>query len=140
MRTERLVLDTNVIISALVMESGVPARAFEHAARHGLLVFTDNTRRELVASMLSPKFDKYVNRAKREAFLLALAPIMDVVPVIQIVRVCRDPFDDHLLEAALNGRADVIVTGDKDLLALHPFKGITILSPASYAARSVEGK
>jgi len=140
MRSERLVLDTNVIVSALVLESSAPARVFEHAAQHGLLLFTDNSRRELVATLLSPKFDKYASRAKREAFLVALAPIMEVVQVIQLVRQCRDPFDDAVLEAALNGRADSIVTGDKDLLALHPFKGVAILTPASYVARLAGGQ
>lgn len=140
MRSRRLVLDTNVIVSALLLQSTSSVRVFEHATRHGLLVFTDNTRRELVATMLSTKFDKYANRSKRESFLLALAPIMEVVQVVQLARVCRDPFDDALLEAALNGRAEAIVTGDKDLLSLHPFKGIPILTPVEYLARLAEGQ
>jgi putative PIN family toxin of toxin-antitoxin system len=115
-------------------------RMFEYAARHGLLIFTDNTRRELIATMLSSKFDRYANGSKREAFLLALAPIMEMVQVVQLVRLCRDPFDDAVLEAALNGRAEAVVTGDKDLLSLHPFKGIPILTSAGYLAHVAKGQ
>ena len=50
--------------------------------------------------------------------------------IVQQVRACRDPKDDTFLELAVNGEADVIVTGDDDRLSLHPFRGIDILSPA----------
>jgi predicted nucleic acid-binding protein len=48
------------------------------------------------------------------------------------IRGCLDPKDDNLLEVALNGRADVIITGDADLQALHPCRGVAILSPRDY--------
>ena len=48
------------------------------------------------------------------------------------IRACRDPKDDKFLEVAVHGSADVIVTGDSDLLDLHPFRGIAILTPADY--------
>jgi len=52
------------------------------------------------------------------------------VPIIQLIRECRDPKDDKFLELALNGRADVIITGDADLLRMHPWREIAVLSPA----------
>jgi uncharacterized protein len=69
-----------------------------------------------------------------------LVPIIEVVPVVQIVTACRDPRDDKFLEAAVNGRAGVIVTGDKDLLVLHPFAGIAVLTPAGYLERVHENE
>jgi predicted nucleic acid-binding protein len=48
------------------------------------------------------------------------------------VRDCRDPKDDKLLELALSGRADLILTGDEDLLVLHPWRGVSILTPSAY--------
>ena len=51
------------------------------------------------------------------------------------VRECRDPKDDKFLEVALNGKADLILTADADLLALIPWQGIAILSPARYVKR-----
>jgi uncharacterized protein len=73
--------------------------------------------------------------ARREELLLRLAPLVEIVEVVQQVHACRDPKDDGFLEAAVNGRADVVITGDKDLLALDPFRGIAILTPAAYLAR-----
>jgi predicted nucleic acid-binding protein len=49
-----------------------------------------------------------------------------------LIRECRDPKDDKFLEVALNGKADLIITGDADLLTLHPWREIAILSPANY--------
>jgi len=59
-----------------------------------------------------------------------------IVPQAAMVRECRDPKDDKFLELALDGQADLLVTGDEDLLAQHPWRGIPILSPADYLART----
>lgn len=132
MKTERVVIDTNVLISAALDEESVPARARNHTVHHGQLIATDQTFAELVSRLLSPKFDRYVSRAARETLLQQIQPITEFVSVIQTIRVCRDARDDMFLEAAVNGRADVIISGDKDLLALHPFAGIRIVTPAAY--------
>lgn len=132
MKTERVVIDTNVLISAALLDDSVPARARNHAIRYGQLIATEQTFAELTGRLLAPRFDRYVSRALRETFLKRLQPIIEIVPVIQVVRACRDPRDDMFLEAAVNGRADVVVTGDKDLLALHPFAGIAIVTPSNY--------
>lgn len=134
MKIERVVIDTNVLISAALLDDSVPARARNHAIRYGQLVATEQTFAELTGRLLEPKFDRYVSRATRETFLKRLQPIIEIVPVIQVVRACRDPRDDMFLEAAVNGRADAVVTGDKDLLALHPFAGIAIVTPSNYLA------
>lgn len=132
MKIERVVIDTNVLISAALLDDSVPARARNHAVRYGQLIATEQTFAELVGRLVAPKFDRHVSRATREILLQRLQPIIEIVPVIQAVSVCRNPHDDMVLEAAVNGRADVIVTGDKDLLALHPFMGIAIVTPADY--------
>ncbi len=86
--------------------------------------------------MLSrPKFDRYVSIADRQQFLRLMGRIAEIVPITYRVRACRDPRDDMFLELAINGSADVIVTSDKDLLALDPFRGIPILTPVRYLAR-----
>jgi predicted nucleic acid-binding protein len=54
------------------------------------------------------------------------------VPIAERILVCRDPKDDKFLELALNGKADVIVSGDADLLVLNPFRGIPIVAPAVF--------
>lgn len=57
------------------------------------------------------------------------------MPTVYPVRECRDPKDDKFLEVALNGKADLILTGETALLAMHPWQGIAILSPARYLKR-----
>ena len=71
-----------------------------------------------------------------DALLERVASLVEIVDVLQSVRASRDPKDDKFLEAAVNGRADVIVTGDKDLLDLNPFRGMAIVTPPDYLART----
>ena len=134
MKIERVVFDTNVLISAALIDQSVSARALNHGVGYGQLIATEQTFAELTGKLLATKCDRYVSRATRETLLRRLQPIIEMVPVIQVVRVCRDPRDDMFLEAAVNGRAEVVVTGDKDLLALHPFSGIAIVTPSDYLA------
>jgi len=135
MTRERLVIDTNVFISGLLSSTSHPARVVERAIEHGQLLGSTQTVRELIETLLLPKFDRYVSRQRREALLDRLAPLVEIVEIFQRVQVCRDPKDDKFLELAVNGRANVVVTGDDDLLSLHPFRGIDILSPAAYLDR-----
>lgn len=132
---ERVVIDTNVFISGVLSTTSPPARCVETVVASGQLIASHATLRELFERLLSPKFDPYVTRARREELLSRLAPLVEIVEVVQQVRACRDSHDDKFLEAAVNGRADVTITGDKDLLELHPFRGIAIVSPADYLRR-----
>jgi uncharacterized protein len=135
---ERIVFDTNVFISGALSSTSTPALALERAVRSGQLLASAATLRELMERLLSSKFDPYVTREKREALLLRLAPLVEIVEIVQIVRACRDATDDKFLEVAVNGRADVIVTGDRHLLELHPFRSAAILTPADYLRRPSE--
>ena len=132
---ERVVIDTNVFVSELLSTQSPPALCIEHVVASCQLVASEATLRELMQTLLSPKFDGYLSQARREELLDRLAPIVEIVEVVQQVRACRDPEDDRFLEAAVNGRADVVITGDEDLLALDPFRGIAIRKPATYLAR-----
>jgi uncharacterized protein len=135
MTRERVVIDTNVLISGLFSTTSTPALAVEKAITKAQLVATTETLRELIERLLLPKFDRYVRRERRDALLQRVASIVEIVEVLQAVRASRDPKDDKFLEAAVNGRANVLVTGDRDLLDLNPFRGITIVTPADYVAR-----
>ncbi|WP_420463292.1 putative toxin-antitoxin system toxin component, PIN family [Candidatus Palauibacter sp.] len=55
-----------------------------------------------------------------------------MIEIAMSIRACRDPKDDLILELAVNGDASCIVTGDADLLALHPFSGVQIVTPSEY--------
>jgi uncharacterized protein len=132
MTNERLVFDTNVLISAMLWPSSVPGRVLDHAVTHCQLLGSVELLEELVSTFLSGRFDPYVPRAEREMLLERLIPLMELVEPVQVVRACRDPRDDKVLETAVNGRADAVITGDKDLLVLHPFLDINVLTPAAY--------
>lgn len=133
MRTlDRIVVDTNVFISAVVLIESHPRKIVNKALAEGILLFSDKTMSELAEVLFRSKFDRYIGRKEREAFLNELVGVAELIPIVQVIRECRDPKDDKFLEVALNGRADLIITGDADLLALHPWREIAIVSPKDY--------
>lgn len=99
-----------------------------------MLLFSDETFGELASRLMRPKFDRYVSEATRQRFLADLAGVADWIAITGAVRACRDPQDDKFLETATNGAADGIVSGDADLLVLHPFAGVPILTPHDFLA------
>jgi putative PIN family toxin of toxin-antitoxin system len=133
--SRRLVVDTNVFGSAIIFPRSVPRQVVDHALDHGVVIFSETTMTELAEVLSRSKFDSFVSRAERELFLAQIESAAEFVPVIQLVRACRDPNDDKFLEVALNGRADVIITGDADLLEMNPWREVEIISPCDYATR-----
>lgn len=129
MARERVVIDTNVFVSGLLIATSVPASVVNRAVRDHQLLVSSDTLRELARVLLAPKFDKYVSRDKRADLIARLAPIVEVVEILQTVQASHDARDDKFLEVAVNGEADTIVSGDDDLLVLNPFRGIGILRP-----------
>jgi putative PIN family toxin of toxin-antitoxin system len=125
----RWVIDTNVLVSWMLRPPSVPGRAVDQAIDLGRLLFSKETHRELLSVIRRPKFDRYVRLDRRVAFLVRLDDLIDWVQPTRAIRACRDPKDDKFLEAAVHGSADALITGDADLLALHPFHDIPILSP-----------
>lgn len=128
----RLVLDTNVLVSAALRNGSLPHRTLLNARMEGRLLASDATLAEFREVLLRDKFDRDVERVLREGLVQEYARLCTLIPISTPIRACRDPRDDKFLEVALHGRADAIVTGDLDLLALNPFRGIAILSPSAY--------
>jgi putative PIN family toxin of toxin-antitoxin system len=62
----------------------------------------------------------------------------ELVAIVERIAACRDPTDDKFLELAVNGRANLIVSGDGDLLALDPFRNIPIITPAAFIRRETQ--
>ena len=129
---QRIVVDANVLISRLLVADSTPAEAVRLARRNGRLLVSDATMYELAEVLSRRKFGLYVPLKDRQRFLRELARIAEFVPIIQVVRECLDSKDDKFLEVALNGRADMIVSRDTNLLEMHPWRGIAILTPAAY--------
>jgi putative PIN family toxin of toxin-antitoxin system len=135
----RVVLDTNALVSRLLAPESVPARAVRQAVAEDRILASDATFMELADVLSRPKFDLYVTVEERQAFLRLFGRIAERVPIIHVIRECRNPKDDKFLELAVNGVAGAIVTGDNDLLALHPFRGIRIMTPAAFLASRRSG-
>lgn len=134
----RCVVDTNIVVSAVILPISVPRRAVSRILHDDIVLASEPTLDELKEVLFRPKFDTYISREERTRFLAQLASVADVVPIIQRVRECNDPTDDKFLELALNGRADMIITGDVDLLRMNPWRGLVICSPSDYLSKSEE--
>ena len=127
----RYVFDTNAIVSALLFNDSVPGTAFSKALTEGTILASISLVEELRDVLARPRFDAYVSYPERIAFLQAFLAETELVTVNEAIQVCRDPKDDRVLEAAVNGQAEFIVTGDSDLLMHNPFRRIAILPPSS---------
>lgn len=132
---QRIVVDTNVLISRLLLPRSVPGKAVRKAVDAGQILISEATLAELAGVLAHPKFAPYVSVQDRQQFIRLLGRVAEMVPITHMIRACRDPKDDKFLELAVNGGASVIITGDKDLLALNPFRKIAIITPAEYLSR-----
>ena len=131
-KPQRIVLDINLIISRMLLTRGVAAAVFDLVYDSCFLLTSEPVLAELREVAGRAKFDRYLDVATRREFVDRYAAAARLIPVMHTVRDCRDPKDDKLLELALSGRADLILTGDEDLLVLHPWRGVSILTPSAY--------
>jgi putative PIN family toxin of toxin-antitoxin system len=132
------VFDTSALISALLFENSVPAQAFYSALEAGRILVSKETMAELTEVLQRKKFDRYLSQDERDQFLAMLLMEATVVEITEETHVCRDSRDDKFLDLAVCGAAACVITGDADLLALHPFRGIPILSPAQFLQRRTD--
>ncbi|MEK0187436.1 MAG: putative toxin-antitoxin system toxin component, PIN family [Oscillatoriales cyanobacterium] len=133
--TNRFVVDTNVLISALLFKNSVPFRAIELAENQGMILYSEATLNELEQVLNRKKFNKYLSLEDRQVFLLKFISASELVSITEKIAVCRDEKDNKFLELAVSGNANVIVTGDLDLLVLNPFQAVEILTPDIFIDR-----
>lgn len=132
--SHRLVFDTNILISHLLLPTSLPAQAVRKGLHQGRILVSDETLNELADVLLRSKFDRYISIRDRQEFFRVFGRVVEKVSVIRNIDVCRDPQDNKFLELAVDGRAGYIITGDQDLLTLHPFNSIEIITPQDYLA------
>jgi len=119
-------------VSALLLPDSTPRRAFDKAFQAGKLVFSRQTAEELGEVLGREKLDRYLPRARRDQFLELLFHHSLFASPEEEIRASRDPDDDKFLALALQVEATCLITGDGDLLVLHPVRGIPILNPAQF--------
>ena len=127
-----VVIDVNVLISAFIFPSSKPALAVKKAFTNGTVNVSLEIIEELRYKILSDKFDKYAPFTIRALFIKEFEKRSEIKEVKTQVKFCRDPKDDKYLSIAKAAKADTIITGDKDLLVLHPFESISIITPAEF--------
>lgn len=136
----RCVFDTNVLVSALLFDTGKPAQAFFTVLQCGEIVVSAEVISEVSEVLGRDKFRRYVSADQRERFLAGLLREATLIEIRETVQACRDPKDDKFLELAVNGGADCIVSGDDDLLVLSPFQEIDILTPSDFLDAMSKGE
>ena len=132
MNKARWVIDTNVLVSAMLFEGSIPGQATFHVLDKARLLSSADSLGETIEVVTRKKFDKYVTSDERAVFLSKLIRSVVLVEPSEKIEVCRDSKDNRYLEVAVEGRSSGIITGDEDLLVLHPFRGISIITPAQY--------
>ena len=124
----KVVLDTNVLVSALI-KAGKPRDLFRKLVKDKQLIVSRAIIEEFLNVVEDPKVAKYASEQDVTVFLNMLGNAARVVHVkSRFKAVKEDPGDDIIVRAAYDGKADYIVSGDRHLLALKEFKGIKILT------------
>jgi len=131
----RALLDANVLISAAIRPSGPPGQIIAALLTRSFdLIVSPGIIEEVEIALALPKIRKYLREPQKAPRWLAdIAALADLVQDTgKVTGACRDPADDVVLAAAVEGRADNIVTGDDDLLVLGDFEGIAIVTRRSF--------
>jgi putative PIN family toxin of toxin-antitoxin system len=131
----RVVVDTNILISAVIRPLGTVGLVLRHLRDgHYILIYSEPILTEIVDVLNRPTIrDKYgLTQADIETIIGLVLLRGEVIIPKRRITVCRDPKDNMILEAAIDGSADMIISGDQDLLSMRTFEGIAILTPAEF--------
>ncbi len=134
----RAVVDTGVLVSALIRRQGPPGAILQALLDHRFTAFyTTETLMEIVDVLGRDRFrTKYHILPDDIAALVQVVRLRgELVIPTRVVEACRDRKDDKFLTAAVAGQADCIVSGDGDLLVLSPFEGIEVFFPVTFLTR-----
>lgn len=129
---QRVVVDTNTLVSGTLLVDSLPGKAVRKAITEGRLLMSEASLCELADVLARKKFDHYVSVEDREEFVRLIYRVAEVVPIVTAVYECPDEADNRILEVAVNGDANLLVSGDQDLLRMNPFRGIPIVTPTDY--------
>jgi putative PIN family toxin of toxin-antitoxin system len=127
----RVVVDTNVLISSALKASSWPGFVTQWIAARGGLLKSVAVENEFFEVLRRPRIAR-VAAPIQVAALTKIFADAEMVSIAEAVAGCRDPTDDKFLELAVNGRADLIVSGDEDLLVLGSFRGLPLVTPARF--------
>ena len=131
-----VVLDTNVLVSAIIKRVGKPNQILTRAQTNFSWLTCEFILTELIEVLarkhIQTKYKKWVTRFRRDKFLQTVSEVAVVVEVRTQLDAVADPKDNFVLACAVDGRADYLVTGDSHLLTLGKFGRIKIITPAQF--------
>jgi len=128
----RVVLDTNVLVSALLFETTLSKVIDLWQSGAIVPVISKDTFQELRAVLAYPKFSLTQDEI-RAILEQEILPFFEVIEVVEEVkRICNDPADDKFISCALAASADYIVSGDKALIDLKQYKSVKIIKPSEF--------
>jgi putative PIN family toxin of toxin-antitoxin system len=138
---ERVVFDTSTLIGAALKVGSKPDQAFMLALETCSLFASEELISELEEVLVRSYFDRRLTRSDRDNFLEGIRKNVELCPVSPAAAAmvdppCRDANDSFLLSLALACDADAVVSSDQDLLVMHPWNGILILTPAQFLERA----
>ena len=131
----RFVLDNNILVSALLVKNSAPFWVIKKVEEMGVILYSEATLLELNQVLNRKKFVKYFTVEEKQEFIVKLIESAELVAITESIDVCRDPKDNKFLELAVSGEADFIVSGDRDLLVLNPFRNIEIITANDFLTR-----
>ena len=142
MKVERLVIDSNVWIAALISPTGTARQLVDAVLDYDIdILMSESTFGELVSRLDRPKFERY---REPEAWNLFLSELVELAlwhgDAGTATGLSRDADDDKFLGLAVTGQAGAIISGDSDLLELVTYEGIPILTPAQFLQRLRESE
>jgi putative PIN family toxin of toxin-antitoxin system len=127
-----IVVDTSVLISALLKPHSVPAQALEVARTHFKIAVSMETLTELTKALSRDYLARYRTVDERETFLVLYSELAEIIAIAEHVTDCRDPKDNKFLDLVLAANARILVSSDSDLLVLHPYRNIDIVTPSMF--------
>ena len=135
----RVVLDTGTLVSAALRVGSVAHQALLKALGSCELCASSATLNELERVLKRDKFDRYLDTETRLSFVALIRQhthLFDVQEAdeLNVQPACRDPKDNKFLALALVCEAGAIISSDKDLLALTPWRSIPVLTPSDFVA------
>ncbi len=130
-KTIRLVIDTNLWISFIISKKlmWLDTLLYENKAR---ILFSKELIEEINETIKKPKLKKYFKGNAIEEMLIAFDTYIDLIEVTSKINICRDPNDNFLLALSKDGKANYLITGDKDLLEIQQYEKTTILKMSDF--------
>ncbi len=128
----RLVLDTNVLVSAILSPSSISAKVLNWGEDNGFILYSDATLTEFLSVLGRSKFSKYIDHEDIDGLSIRIKTVWLFVEILNQVQLCQDPKDDKFIDLALNGDASYLITGDNDLLVLNQIADTSVINPRTF--------